>query len=218
MDEEISDYDRENRPGVGVDSAGHAVIDPTKNVLDLVLAAVTRLNDLRAADTRHFDDLRKVDTERQDELRGALDRRLTDLNKQRDVYEVRIAEIKRDYEKQNEEVKSDFGKQIAAILQAQADKNALLLSSGVDKLGASTSDRLALVEKNQYVSGGTASIRDPATDRQLTDIMATMRELKEGGRERKGSGEGQENLIKLVFAAAVASGAVVAVIEFLMRH
>jgi LPS O-antigen subunit length determinant protein (WzzB/FepE family) len=37
------------QPGEGVDSDGRAVIDPTKNVLDLVKAAVERLNDLREA-------------------------------------------------------------------------------------------------------------------------------------------------------------------------
>jgi len=196
---------QESRPGIGVDAEGGGVIDPTKNVLDLVLAAVTRLNDLRAADTRHFDDLRKTDTDSQNEARDALDVRLTALAAQRDKYEERIQQIRRDYEKEQEEIKSDFGKQIAAILQAQADKNALLLSSGVDKLGASTSDRLALVEKNQYVSGGTASIRDPQTDRQLADIVIAMRELKEGSRERKGSGEGQTQLVTWIFAGITAA-------------
>jgi len=40
-------------PGVAVDAQGGAVIDPTKNVLDLVLAAVERQDDLRKAE-QHF--------------------------------------------------------------------------------------------------------------------------------------------------------------------
>ena len=35
------------KPGVGVDAQGGAVVDPTKNVLDLVAGEVKRLNDLR---------------------------------------------------------------------------------------------------------------------------------------------------------------------------
>jgi len=180
-------------------------VDPTKNVLDLVLAAVTRLNDLRAADTRHFDDLRSTDTAHQDAQREALDLRMTALSAQRDLYEERLQRTRRDYEQEQEGIKSDFGKQIAAIIQAQADKNALLLSSGVDKLGASTSDRLALVEKNQYVSGGTASIRDPATDRALADIATTLRELREGSKSDAGKGAGQTQLITWLFAAIAAA-------------
>lgn len=48
----------EHRPGIAVDSNGGKVVDPTKNVLDLVLAAVTRLNDLMARLEQRQDDLR----------------------------------------------------------------------------------------------------------------------------------------------------------------
>jgi hypothetical protein len=196
---------REDRPGIGVDAKGGGVIDPTKNVLDLVLAAVTRLNDLMAAFNKRQDDLSNLETKRQDELRDALDLRLTALGTQGASYEQRIQVVSRDYEKQIEDIKSDFGKQIATILQAQADKSALLLSNQVDKLGTSTADRLALVEKNQYVSGGTASIRDPATDRALADIAATLRQLTEGTRVGEGKGLGQSQLITLIFAGIAAA-------------
>jgi hypothetical protein len=195
----------DGNPGIPVDSQGGPTIDPTKNVLDLVLAAVTRLDDLMDAATSRIDDLATRETARQDELRNALDSRLTALNAQRDTYEERIQHIRRDYEKQNEEVKSDFGKQIAAILQAQADKNALLLSSGVDKLGASTSDRLALVEKNQYVTGGASAARDPALDRKLDEIQSVMSKLQSGGNKQEGSSQGQSQLIIWIFAAITAA-------------
>lgn len=42
-------------PGIGVDAAGGAVIDPTKNVLDLVEAERRRQDDLREAERRYFD-------------------------------------------------------------------------------------------------------------------------------------------------------------------
>lgn len=43
------------RPGVGVDATGNAVIDPTKNVED-VIAALSKSNaELRAADNRYYD-------------------------------------------------------------------------------------------------------------------------------------------------------------------
>jgi len=41
--------------GVGVDAQGGAVVDPTKNVLDLVEAERRRQDDLREAERRYFD-------------------------------------------------------------------------------------------------------------------------------------------------------------------
>lgn len=48
---------QEQRPGIGVDSKGSAVIDPTKNVLDLVEASIKRQDDLRDAETRRVNEL-----------------------------------------------------------------------------------------------------------------------------------------------------------------
>lgn len=48
---------QEIRPGVAVDARGNAVIDPTKNVLDLVQAAIRRQDDLRDAETRRVNEL-----------------------------------------------------------------------------------------------------------------------------------------------------------------
>lgn len=51
----------ESRPGVAVDARGNPVVDPTKNVLDLVEAAVKRLNDIMALNNQRQDDLRAAD-------------------------------------------------------------------------------------------------------------------------------------------------------------
>lgn len=40
-------------PGPGVDSEGRPVVDPTRNVLDLVAAAIKRQDDLRETESRH---------------------------------------------------------------------------------------------------------------------------------------------------------------------
>jgi hypothetical protein len=42
-------------PGAAVDAQGRAVLDPTKNVLDLVQAAIDRLDDLNTAYREHYD-------------------------------------------------------------------------------------------------------------------------------------------------------------------
>jgi len=55
--------------GIGVDKTGGPVVDPTQNVLDLVEAAVKRLDDLRVADARHANQLAAVRAEHAKELR-----------------------------------------------------------------------------------------------------------------------------------------------------
>jgi cobalamin biosynthesis Mg chelatase CobN len=58
-------------PGLGVDSEGNPVLDPTKNVLDLVEAAIKRQDDLREAESRHVREVASLRAEYQAELRQA---------------------------------------------------------------------------------------------------------------------------------------------------
>lgn len=55
------------------------LIDPTKNVLDLVQAAVERLNDLRNADGRRIEQLAYAETRRVDDLRALLIQNFKDV-------------------------------------------------------------------------------------------------------------------------------------------
>jgi hypothetical protein len=188
---------------------GNPPLDPTKNVRELVTAEAVKRDALRESDTelfdnkvKYIDDLRKADTLRQDDLRKELDRRFTDQNNARDRFDERMEAMKGDFFKQIEEVKSDFGKQIAAILAAQSDKSAALLANQVDKFATVFGDRLALVEKNQYVSGGASAARDPALDRKLDDISATLSILQKGGNKQEGSSATQTQMISWIIAAA----------------
>ncbi len=61
---------RGSSPGPGVDWYGAPVVDPTKNVLDLVAAAIARQDDLRDLEARHLRELA--------DLRAHYDLRLRD--------------------------------------------------------------------------------------------------------------------------------------------
>ena len=54
-------------PGPGVDRYGVPVIDPTKNVLDLVRAAIQRQDDLREMSAAHAREMQSAETRRMDE-------------------------------------------------------------------------------------------------------------------------------------------------------
>jgi hypothetical protein len=58
-------------PGPGVDRQGNPVIDPTKNVLDLVTAAIARQDDLRAAADRHVREMADLRADYDAQLRRA---------------------------------------------------------------------------------------------------------------------------------------------------
>jgi hypothetical protein len=61
-------------PGPGVDDEGRPVLDPTRNVLDLVDAAVKRVDDLREAETRHLREILKLRWEHQQAVERHQDR------------------------------------------------------------------------------------------------------------------------------------------------
>lgn len=62
--------------GVGVDSAGGPVVDPTQNVLDLVNAAIERQDDLRDLESRHVREMIQLRGEFEDRLRDAETKRI----------------------------------------------------------------------------------------------------------------------------------------------
>jgi hypothetical protein len=156
----------ESRAGIGIDAKGNAVIDPTKNVEALVKALEETQDKLRACDTL-----------RQDDLREAQDRRHKELSDQRDMYEARIEALRTTNEDRLAAVRTDFDKRIADILERQSDKSAILLSGTVDKLGATTNERISAVEKNQYVRGGETSVSDPQLAGTLKEMAATIQAL-----------------------------------------
>jgi hypothetical protein len=71
-------------PGIPVDSRGGPTIDPTKNVLDLVAAAIKRQ-----------DDLRDMEAKFQSAMRDAETRRLNELAIQKQAFDLELAKVLR---------------------------------------------------------------------------------------------------------------------------
>jgi hypothetical protein len=108
--------------GVG---AGSVAVDPSKNVLDALLAAVTRLNDLMERDRSRADDLRKEDKEFQNAMREAETRRTNDLGKQ----------------------KQEFDLELARINKSSLDSSAILLATAVKELKTDSAERTGKLEQ-----------------------------------------------------------------------
>jgi hypothetical protein len=81
----------ENGPdGLGVDAQGNPVRDPTKNVLDLVEAAIQRQDDLRDVETRHAREVAEIRAECARELRISETKRIDAVARVRASYEDKL--------------------------------------------------------------------------------------------------------------------------------
>jgi hypothetical protein len=135
-------------PGEGIDAAGNAVIDPTKNVLDLVRAESIRQDGLREAESRFQKFARDAEARKAAELRMAESARIDQLAQLRQSYESRISDMLA------ESVKSTSGLVGTQLIQIQAT---------FDK-------RVSELEQFRWAAGGKASVADPA----ISEAIASM--------------------------------------------
>jgi hypothetical protein len=169
--------DNENGPGGGVDPSSK-VKDPTKNVLDLVDAAIKRQDDLRTAEVKFQDGMREAEVRRRNDLaqlKGVYDRLVSEC---REKYETRISEM----------------------LRLQVQDTSLLVSKQLDRLTTSFESRISAVEKFQYEVGGKASVSDPAITDALARLAASVNALNIESGAGKGAAKGSDDTWKFIAA------------------
>src|SRR5207344_721034 len=133
------------------------VIDPTKNVLDLVLAAVKRLDDIIALVVKREDDMREADSRFQTAMRKAGDELQTALREaeSRRVNDLRDAETRRlDQLATNKQI---FDLELARVNRSNVDASALLLATQVKELKTDSADRTGKLEQFANEQRGRAS-------------------------------------------------------------
>jgi hypothetical protein len=156
----------EERPGIGVDSHGGAVIDPTKNVEDLVRALEAKTAQLRDADNR-FNDAQLAATEKfQDFARGAESKLQT---AQRDSETRRIDQLA--------EAAQKSATVIANMLAESVRTTSDLVSSQLVQIQATFNERVSKLEAFQFTQAGRSSVSDPATSDALRQMAASISSL-----------------------------------------
>lgn len=128
-------FAQEQRPGIGIDARGGGVIDPTKNVLDLVTAAIRRQDDLRDAETKFQSVVRDMEARFQSAMRDAETRRVNELAVQKQLFDL----------------------ELARVLRANVDSAALLLSTQLKEVKTDLSDRTAKLEQFRWETGGKSA-------------------------------------------------------------
>jgi hypothetical protein len=222
---------RQNRrasgaPGIPVDSSGGATIDPTKNVLDLVGAAVLRLSDMMQLQAKLTDE--KI------------------LRMEREyVHQEKMAERERAFSAEIRKMESDRVDKIRSVDVANAAATAAQLLSAVNNLAVTADrtaetlrnqvaataqaaaanlgalinpviERVAILEKTAYTGLGKSSFADPQVERntQLLEALARAQAQTTG----KGAGLNMAwlaltGLAALVFGAVGAGGVVWAILH-----
>jgi hypothetical protein len=123
---------QEARPGIGVDARGGQVIDPTKNVLDLVQALKEMLAELRVADNKRQDELRAAEAKIQNYAREAETRRIDQLAAQKQLFDL----------------------ELARVLKANVDTSALLLSTQLKEVKTDLQVELRSLNQFRWESAG----------------------------------------------------------------
>jgi hypothetical protein len=159
-----------NRPGIGVDAAGAPVVDPTKNVEDLVKAGEQRQADLREADQRFLDAQLKSMSEMQTFARQA-DMKLNSFAREASdkmQTALRAAEtIRIDQLAQN---RQEYQNTIRDMLAESVRTTSTLVSTQLVQIQATFDTRVSKLEAFQFTQAGRSSVADPALSDALLQL------------------------------------------------
>lgn len=158
------------QPGIGVDSKGGQVIDPTKNVEDLVKAGQAAAADMRIADQRFLDAqlssyeklqnfAREAEAKFQNFAREAESRHQTAMTSS----ETRRID-------QLAQTRQEFQNTIRDMLAESVRTTSTLVSTQLVQIQATFDTRVSKLEAGAFTQAGKQSVADP----QLADFMRAM--------------------------------------------
>jgi hypothetical protein len=194
--------------GLGIDSGGNPVIDPTDNVLSLVDKEVTRLNDISNLRERYEDKLRISD----EKIRNAESRRIDEVGKLREAYteKLAVAESKRNdanraFDLGNVAIASERATQQAAVLAGQLQGTAETLrtitaasdmrnAQQLQGLEIKLNERIVQLEKTSNYGTGKQAVSEP----RMEDLIIEVKKLQVTGLRHAGEGEGKDSAWKNV--------------------
>lgn len=211
--------------GLAVDAQGNPAIDPTANVLALVLAAVQRQDDLRAAQDALTEE--KVTNAREvSDLRAkhGMEIRALDSDRLKSIREVDVlagdtAARRADLAIQtlatttssNAETLRAMVASTAATLAGQLDQKLASVMAAISSLEKNMTDRIAALEKSSYTGAG----KEGQTDPMLANLVSKMESLLVTRAGNTGKGEGATimwGIIAAVFGLIIGLGGMIAAI------
>lgn len=224
----VKDIDQDvGRPGIGVDARGGGVIDPTKNVLDLVKAE-SRYQD----ETRGL--LKELVLSKIDGLREVVNILSSNWvayqNAQRDAETKRIDQLA--------QTRQEFQNTIRDMLAESVRTTSNLVSTQLVQIQATFDTRVTKLEAGAFTQAGKSSVADPAladaitrmtngitslrtsqddAQAKLTLTLASLQanESRTGGRDM-GRADTNARLLAVVMAMAAVASPIVSILVTIM--
>lgn len=208
---------QQGQPGLPVDRFGGATVDPTKNVLDLVQATIKRLDDI--ADIRnakiseqftdekvHIREILTLMRDYEEKLKIAEAKRIDSIR----VVDVQAVQTANDKATAQAQVLATQVTTSAETLRALVASTATASAAQLVQIITPITDRLALLEKNQYQGAGKESVTDPILSKLIEKIDSLGASRSEG----EGRGVGLNQGWVLLIGAAGLIGAILGIISF----
>lgn len=212
------------QPGVAVDAAGGAVIDPTANVIALNEASIERQDDLRLL-TKELHDAKVDHLQKIAEIREFYQEKIGTLRETHQAA-LRLAESQRldsIREVDRQDVNKTAGQIFAAVatlqttanttaetLRAQVTSTANALQTTFNNITADFNKRLSALELSSSEGKGKQTLADP----QLLDLLAEVKSLRDSRTSATGHQTGGADTWKWV---ALLIGVIASVLLILSR-
>ena len=188
--------------------ADHPIVDPTKNVLDLVEAANKRQDDLRdAADTLSDEKIRRMEREWINQEKMAI-LRAEHAKEIRELESKRVDAVREiDVIARNTAAAQALTAIQTLAASTSAEREALrslvsatatTIAAQTDRIVGAMTDRIAVLEKTSYTGQGKQAVADPQMDRlsSLVEQLARSRATDAG--QKQGLSDGWKALIAAV--------------------
>lgn len=185
-----SDAPPQRQLGVGVDAAGGGVIDPTKNVLDVV-----------AAETRYQNDMREAVKELLLAKARALDDAIKLVSDSIINYQTGMRDAETRRIDQLAETRQEFQNTIRDMLAESVRTTSTLVSTQLVQIQATFDTRVSKLEAGAFTQAGKSSVSDPATSEALSKMAMAVQALTTVGSKTEGHSVGQRELIGYLLAA-----------------
>lgn len=211
-------------PGVGVDIHGVPVIDPTRNVLDLVHAAITRIDDLNAMTVK----LTNEQNSRATDQYLALQREI-ELRAEHQIALDQLESKRIDAQRHGDQlaIKSESDRSALAItalasaasvtaetLRSAVNTSAANLALQLDRTVTAITGRIADLEKSANMGAGKQAVADPQMERLATMVENLVRSQATGSGKSEGINAFWVVLVAVAGLILTLLGIVTAVITF----
>lgn len=216
MAAKVQEHEQEQRPGIGVDARGGAVIDPTQNVLYVVRAESRRQDDARDA-------LKELMTTTvsaiKDSIKMLSDGIVSYQNAQRESETRRIDQLA--------QTRQEFQNTIRDMLAESVRTTSTLVSTQLVQIQATFDTRVSKLEAGAFTQAGKEQRPDPAladamgqmanslrgvqasNAEAMSKVAASITALQTTGEKTESRGMGQGQVIGWIVGAAMLIAAIV---------